>query len=236
MRSSGQPMRGASIAAGFALLLAAACTKRPLDAGHNNGAGGTNLTGADGGAVDATPASDAGQGRDVLCERVAVVIAEYLECTADDDCVVTWHIRPVTSVADCYCFICGAFPVNKTTDDLFAAEWNQYCTEWVKTANCPVIPCFAPPKVKCVSGLCRAGRLGQPSLCPVDTTGGCPNAAACAGACCAPGEWCDSEIGCRCGGGLACPAGQTCGRSYLPPSSPPDLCGDVCCFDCAPAP
>jgi hypothetical protein len=227
-------MKGVSRSTWFALLLAAGCTTRPLHSGRNDGTGGINLTGTDAGGVDAAQASDAPQGRDAQRERIALDAAEFLACASDDDCVVTWYPQPVMSVEDCYCGFCAVLPLNKTTDALFAAEWNQYCKDWVKTANCPILPCFAPPKVRCVSGFCRAGMLGQPSICPIDTSGECANAVACAGICCAPGEWCDSAIGCRCGYGLACPVGQTCGRAYWPPSSPPDLCGDVCCFDCAP--
>src|SRR5262245_10092122 len=111
MRSSGQAMNGASRSTGVALLLllAAACTTRPLDSGRNKGAGGINLTGADAGAgaVDTASASDVAQGQDAQRDEIARDIAEFLVCTSDDDCVVTWHTRAVMSEADCYCFICS---------------------------------------------------------------------------------------------------------------------------------
>src|SRR5439155_19037952 len=107
------------------------------------------------------------------------------------------------------------------------------CAAWVTTAACPRLPCFAPPKVACVAGVCTQGSWIEPSVCPADSAGGCPGAVACAGHCCAPGEWCDDLIGCRCGYNLACPIGQTCGQTFAS-NVGRGACGDVCCSDCAP--
>jgi hypothetical protein len=214
--------------AALTLCLAAACTKRPLEAGREAGSGGIDVMGTDAEIVDAGP--DASAPRDAL----APDLAEALACAANGDCVVTWFPQPVTSTDDCYCGFCAVLPLNKATDAAHAAQWEQYCRAWVATANCPILPCFAPPKVACVAGLCRTGSFGVPTSCPTDPTGGCGNAVACAGACCAPGEWCDDAIGCRCGYNLGCPVGQTCGRPYTHPDSPTQPCGDTCCFDCSP--
>jgi hypothetical protein len=216
------------------LCLAAACNRRPLASGADAGADGITFTGPDAAGVDA-PAdavgpADAGGGRDVL----APDLAQALACASDSDCVATFFPKAVASPADCYCQNCGLWPLNKMSDAAFAAQWKQHCAPaWLANDVCPIHPCPAPPKIKCASGRCTAGSYVVPSLCPVDPNSGCPNAIACGGTCCAPGEWCDDAIGCRCSYDLACPIGQICGNGP-PPGTVPGLCGRSCCFDCVP--
>jgi hypothetical protein len=160
--------------------------------------------------------------------------SQALACASDSDCVATYFPQAVTSPADCYCQTCGFSPLNKTTDAAFAAQWQEHCAAiWLAPEVCLIHPCPVAPRVKCVSGLCATGSVIAPSVCPADPSSGCPNSIACGGTCCAPGEWCDEMIGCRCGHDLACPIGQTCGNGP-PPGSAPRLCGSSCCFDCAP--
>jgi hypothetical protein len=229
----------------FALLCALACRARPLtsDAGGSGtitGAGGagpdTGGAGTDDGVAgtDTNVAGDADfSGVDARRDPVAVDAAEYLACVSDGDCVATAYTQPVTSVADCYCVICTLLPVNQATHLNFAAQWTQHCAGWQPPAGCPTIPCPARPAIKCVAGQCRAGSYIVPSACPVDPNSGCANAISCRGTCCQAGEWCDEEIGCRCGSRLACPVGQTCGHTYAG-NDGRGFCGDTCCFDCRP--
>jgi hypothetical protein len=215
--------------ASIALCLAA-CRPRPLtseDAGGVGTVGGVDASGEDASGGDAG-VRDAGR------DWVAIDTAAFLACASDEDCVATWNPQPVASVADCYCRTCAWLPLNAMTDATFAAQWQQSCAgSWLASAACPVLPCFAPPKIACVAGLCTAGSWVVPSVCPAAPTGGCPDAVACGGHCCAPGEWCDDLIGCRCGSNLACPVGQTCGQTFTS-NAGRGFCGDVCCFDCAP--
>lgn len=230
--------------AAFALCLAA-CRARPLTSNDAGGAG--TIMGVDAGGGDAFQAADTSQtndaprvddaarGGDARRDLIALDTAEFLSCASDDDCVTTWYPQPVTSAADCYCRACAWAPVNRTTDATFSAAWMQYCADWLTSPDCSIHPCPAAPTTACVSGVCLAGTGIVPSACPADPNSGCQNAIACGGRCCAPGEWCDDTIGCRCGYHRSCALGQTCGHMFPSAGNTgTGLCGDTCCFDCAP--
>jgi len=149
-------------------------------------------------------------------------------CLGDTDCQITFAVRPVGSVADCYCTTCDVVALNSAAAQSRDTQWNAICSAWSSAHNCPIYDCIAPPPVRCFGGLCTAGSQTPPSTCPQEAASGCADGGVmCGGACCKAGEWCDQAIGaCRCGyvdgcsGDLIC---ATAGASTL------DSCGFTCC-------
>jgi hypothetical protein len=77
-------------------------------------------------------------------------------CVKDDDCTNSDYRPPISSAADCYCFVCG-YSVSKTMAVDCQSAYDQFCgLNWQLEHGCEPPSC--PPEMggaACVAGMCQ---------------------------------------------------------------------------------
>jgi hypothetical protein len=117
--------------------------------GGNTGQGGMSGTG--GGSTGSTGGSGGSPGT-----GGNKCTTDQNTCVTDDDCTMSAYKAPISSAADCYCFMCG-YPVTNTIAVDCQAAYVQFCGpggNWQEEHNCPVIGCPAF-QARCVAGVCE---------------------------------------------------------------------------------
>jgi hypothetical protein len=128
-----------------------ACLRTPM-AEQQEVTMNTSGTGGTGGGTTGTMGG-AGGSPDANSKKCAT---NQNTCATDDDCTIGDYRPPISSAADCYCFICG-YPVSKTMAADCESAYNQFCGpnwNWQTQHNCPVPPC---PLLRsaCIAGMCQ---------------------------------------------------------------------------------
>ena len=116
----------------------------------SGGAVGGGAAGTTGGSTSSTGGTGGSSGTSAnKCTQ------EQNTCTTDDDCILSSYQPPISSSADCSCFLCGYASTKAIAGDCQSA-YNQFCgPNWQTEHHCMPPPCPVFLGFVCVDGRCQ---------------------------------------------------------------------------------
>jgi hypothetical protein len=127
-----------------------ACSRTPMDQQQVMNTIGTSGGGTTGG-TGSTPVAGGSK-----------CATDQNTCVKDDDCTNSDYRPPISSAADCYCFLCG-YPVSSALAGDCQSAYDQFCgPNWQDEHGCVPASCPSSFPPVCSEGICKIIELGLP--------------------------------------------------------------------------